>query len=165
METAKLFAKLSFCSRLQVGAVISKDDRILATGYNGTFSGSDNNCEEAVIRPTTCPACSGRGYILDSEGASVKTTCPICNGERVIKTEQIITFEEVIHAEQNVITFCARNGIPTNNTTMYITHSPCITCAKLIIQSGISKVIYEKDYKCLEGVELLRNNKVTVYKI
>ena len=123
METAKLFANLSYCERRQVGAVLStKDGRILSTGYNGTISGQENICE-------------------DEEGN---------------------TKDLVLHAEQNVIIHCAKNGIPTKDTTMYITLSPCQNCAKLIAQSGITKFIYGILYKDTTGVEFLKSVGVEI---
>ncbi len=123
METAKLFANLSYCECRQVGAVLStKDGRILSTGYNGTISGQENVCE-------------------DEEGN---------------------TKDLVLHAEQNVITHCAKNGIPTKDTTMYVTLSPCQNCAKLIAQSGITKVIYGILYKDTTGVEFLKSVGVEI---
>lgn len=129
IETAKIFAQNSYAKRLKVGAVLSKDDRILAVGYNGTPSGYSNECEEIDI----------------------------ITGE--LKTKDI-----VVHAEQNLICFCAKNGINTNECTLYITHSPCITCAKLIASAGIKEVIYEKDYRDDSGIKLLLELGIKVRK-
>lgn len=129
IETAKIFAQNSYAQRLKVGAVLSKDDRILAVGYNGTPSGYSNECEEIDI----------------------------ITGE--LKTKDI-----VVHAEQNLICFCAKNGIKTNGCTLYITHSPCITCAKLIASAGIKGVIYEKDYRNDSGIKLLLELGIKVRK-
>lgn len=121
LETAKLFGNLSTCEKKKVGAVIAKDGRILATGYNGTVSGFDNECE---------------------------TYSFIEN--------KLITSPFVIHAEQNVLMFCAKNGIPTDGTTMYVTLSPCETCAKLIVQAGIKRVVFLELYKNTDGVLFLQ---------
>lgn len=121
LATAKLFGELSYCEKKKVGAVIAKDGRILATGYNGTISGFDNQCETY-------------DFLED----------------------KLVTSPFVIHAEQNVLIFCAKNGISTDGTTMYITLSPCIHCAKLIVQAGIKRVIFSEYYKDLSGLELLR---------
>lgn len=129
IETAKIFAQNSYAQRLKVGAVLSKDDRILAVGYNGTPSSYSNECEEIDI----------------------------ITGE--LKTKDI-----VVHAEQNLICFCAKNGIKTNGCTLYITHSPCITCAKLIASAGIKEVIYEKDYRNDSGIKLLLELGIKVRK-
>ena len=119
LATAKLFGELSYCTKAKVGAVIARDGRILATGYNGTVSGHDNCCE------------------IEIDG--------------VLKTSPF-----TVHAEQNVISYCAKNGIATDDATMYITLSPCSTCAKLIVQAGIKKVVFLEYYKDLSGLDFLR---------
>ena len=125
MKTAKLFGDLSYCKRKKVGAVLAgSDGRILSTGYNGTISGQENNCEDAENK----------------------------------------TLELVLHAEQNIISHCAKNGIPMESTTMYITISPCIQCAKMIAQSGVTKVIYGKVYKDALGLDFLKEVGVEVVK-
>lgn len=124
---AETMAKNSYAEKLQVGAVLAKDDRIMATGYNGTPSGYTNECE--FIDPV--------------------------NGEK--KTKDV-----VIHAEQNLLCFCAKHGIKTDGCTLYITHSPCITCAKLIAAAGIKEVVYKDEYKDIEGVNLLNELDIKV---
>ena len=121
LATAKLFGELSYCEKKKVGAVIARDGRILATGYNGTVSGFDNKCETY-------------DFLQD----------------------KLVTSPYVIHAEQNALMFCAKNGIPTDGTTMYVTLSPCATCAKLLVQAGIKRVVFLEYYKDLGGLEFLR---------
>lgn len=115
LSTAYIFSQQSYCTRLKVGAVLARDGRILATGYNGTISGMPNACE----------------------------------------CEDGTTSEFTLHAEQNIITFCAKNGIPTNGTTLYLTHSPCKQCSKLIAQSGITEIVYSNLYRDSEGLDFL----------
>ena len=74
------------------------------------------------------------------------------------------TLSYVLHAESNAILKCAKYGRPTNGSTLYITHSPCIECAKLIIQSGIIRVVYLEDYRKVEGLELLKKAGINVEK-
>ena len=74
------------------------------------------------------------------------------------------TLSYVIHAESNAILKCAKYGRPTNGSTLYITHSPCIECAKLIIQAGIIRVVYLEDYRKSEGIELLKRAGINVEK-
>ena len=74
------------------------------------------------------------------------------------------TLSYVLHAESNAILKCAKYGRPTNGSTLYITHSPCIECAKLIIQSGISRIVYLEEYKNLDGIELLKRVCIKVEK-
>lgn len=113
--TAFTFAEQSYCKRLKVGAVLAREGRILATGYNGTITGTSNTCE----------------------------------------CEDGTTSDFTLHAEQNLITFCAKHGIPTNGATIYITHSPCKQCSKLIAQSGITEVVYSTPYRDSEGLDFL----------
>ena len=72
------------------------------------------------------------------------------------------TSDFTLHAEQNLITFCAKHGISTNNTTIYITHSPCKQCAKLIAQSGITEVVYSQTYKDTAGIDFLQACNILV---
>lgn len=117
MEIASVVAKRSNCSRRQVAAVIVKENHLLSTGYNGTPRGVRNCFDDG------CPRCSGHapsGTGLDE--------C-LC-----------------VHAEQNAICQAARYGINVSDATIYITLSPCLTCAKLIINAGIKEVVYGGDY-------------------
>lgn len=76
----------------------------------------------------------------------------------------LYTLSYVLHAESNAILKCAKYGRPTNGSTLYITHSPCIECAKLIIQAGIIRVVYLEDYRKTEGLELLKKAGINVEK-
>lgn len=127
LATAKLFSELSYCIKAKVGAVISRDGRILATGYNGTVSGHDNCCE------------------IEIDG--------------VLKTSPF-----TVHAEQNVISYCAKNGISTDGATMYITLSPCQLCAKLIVQAGIKRVVFLDLYKDTSGLKFLKDCNIEILK-
>ena len=127
LATAKLFGELSYCTKAKVGAVIAKDGRILATGYNGTVSGHDNCCE------------------IEIDG--------------VLKTSPF-----TVHAEQNVISYCAKNGISTDGATMYITLSPCQLCAKLIVQAGIKRVVFLDLYKDTSGLKFLKDCNIEILK-
>lgn len=71
---------------------------------------------------------------------------------------------KTVHAEANIIAFCAKHGIATNNTKMFVTLSPCEKCAELIIQSGIKEVIYIEDYRDSSGLDKLRKHKIKVIK-
>lgn len=136
MNAAKAYSALSHARRLKVGAVLVKDDRIISVGYNGTPSGRDNNCEIVTKRTL--------------EGPFVE--------------KELATKPEVVHAEMNVIAFAARNGVSTNGCTLVITHSPCYECSKLIVQSGITRVIYETEYRITEGIDFLRECNIDVEK-
>jgi deoxycytidylate deaminase len=184
MKTAELWAEQSYCKRKKVGAVLSSEDgRILATGYNGTISGTPNNCEEykpiedCKSEIIVCPKCDGKGFIdepynalenkfnVENEGFLLdynRKTCDVCKGKGKVCNE-LITNEFTLHAEQNIITYCAKNGIPMKNTILYVTLSPCKTCSKLIIQSGIIKVVFKELYRDKSGVDFLVRNGVDVY--
>lgn len=75
------------------------------------------------------------------------------------------TLEEVVHAEQNVITFCAKNGTKTDGCILYSTTLPCVNCAKLIISAGIKTVYFVEDYRDQRSIELFRKSGVGVYRI
>jgi len=146
MATAMNFASLSYAKRKKVGAVLSKDGRIVACGYNGTIPGADNRCEE------TCPQCDG--LFARRPGG-----CDHCGNIG------LVTNEFVIHAEQNILTFCNREGIKTNGCTLYVTMAPCKTCAKLLASAGIIKVIYNKVYRDMSGIDFLNKLNIKTEKI
>ena len=165
IDTAKNFAKLSHCERLKVGAVLAKDKRIIACGYNGTISGTKNICEkESYI----CSKCGSEGkhlgdifYVqLDSH---TETKCKSCSSKEFKR--KLTTNDFVLHAEQNVLTFCNREGLSTKDCDMYITHAPCKMCAKLIASAGIKNVYYLEDYRDLEGINFLRDLNIKVEKL
>lgn len=143
MNTAKIFAELSHARRLKVGAIVVKDNRIVSIGYNGMPAGWENNCEyeEEIL-------------VSDLE-----------KGNRLEKTGQLKTKPEVLHAETNAIAKLARSTESGDGATMFITHSPCIECAKLIYQSGISAVYYGENYRDDSGIEFLRKSGIEVEKI
>lgn len=125
MATAKIFANLSYATRAKVGSIIVKDDRIISIGYNGMPSGWDNECEyydPDMIEDWMHPK--------DYEVYCKK-----------------ITKQEVLHAETNAIAKVAQSSESCKDAVMFTTHMPCINCAKLIHQSGISLVYYNQDYQ------------------
>ena len=118
MGIAEVVARRSNCIRRHVGAVVMKDNHILATGYNGTPRGVKNCFEGGCERcASDVPSGSGLGECICS------------------------------HAEENSITQAAYHGISTKDATIYVTLSPCLTCAKMIINSGIKEVVYDEEYK------------------
>ena len=155
INVAKEFAKNSYCKRLQVGAVLVRDDRILASAYNGTLPGRSNCCEENSVYCIRC------GWVSDDCTAKI---CENCGSHILANSGVNKTKDEVLHAEQNLLMFCAKNGISTNNSIMYITHSPCGMCAKLIAAAGIKKVIYENEYRNSDGIKLLKDYGIDVEK-
>lgn len=137
MDTAERFAQLSSAKRLQVGAVVVKDNRIISIGYNGMPAGWDNNCENENVELYS-------GY----EGAIHRT---------VLKTKP-----EVIHAEANAITKLARSSDSGLDATIFVTHAPCVECAKLIYGAGIKTVFYRTPYRDTTGVDFLQKCNIEV---
>jgi dCMP deaminase len=117
MNIAHVVAARSNCIRRQVAAVIVKDRRIISTGYNGTPRGL-KNCFEGG-----CERCNSA-----VESGEKLTECICC------------------HAEENSIVQAAYHGISVKDATLYTTFSPCLLCAKMIINSGIIEVVYHKEY-------------------
>lgn len=78
---------------------------------------------------------------------------------------KLVTKHEVLHAESNAISKCAKWGGSTNNSTLYVTLSPCYECAKLIIQAGIKRVVYKDEYRDISGIDLLRKANIEVKKL
>ena len=138
MKTAEVFAELSSARRLHVGAIVVKDDRIISIGYNGMPSGWDNSCEDVVI-----------------------PTLPYLQGdEPTLKTKP-----EVLHAETNAIAKLAKNGDSSNGAVLFVTHAPCLDCAKLVYQSGINSVYYRNAYRDESGIRFLEKAGVSVNKV
>ena len=117
MRIAQVVALRSNCSRRQVAAVIVKDHRIISTGYNGTPRGI-KNCHEGG-----CPRCSS-----DAPSGTALEECLCC------------------HGEENAIVQAAYHGISVKDSTLYTTFSPCLLCAKMIINAGIREVVYAERY-------------------
>ncbi len=82
--------------------------------------------------------------------------------ENICEDEHSVTKPYVLHAEANAITKIARSGNNSDGATLYVTDSPCIECAKLIIQAGIKRVIYGREYRLTDGVDLLRRANIEV---
>ena len=130
LDVAKRVSLLSRAVRLKVGAVIVKDHRILSYGYNGTPTGFDNVCEIEIPES------------IDPDS-------------RTITPAQLVTKPEVIHAEMNAILKVAQSHESTKEAVLFLTHSPCVECAKAILQSGISTLYYSDSYRSSDGLDLL----------
>jgi len=125
LEMARIWAKNSYCKRLQVGALIVKDRMIISDGFNGTPEGFENICEDDNNK----------------------------------------TKPYVLHAEANAITKVAKSNNSSDGATLYITTSPCMECAKLIIQSGIKRVVFCDNYRSEDGIRLLERANIEVHYI
>ncbi len=133
MEITTVVAKRSTCLRQKVGAVIVKDKRILATGYNGA--------------PSNLPHCLEIGCLREQ--------LSIPSGER----HELC---RAVHAEQNAIIQAALHGVSIVGATLYTTHQPCIMCAKMLINAKIKKVVYGKKYNDMKALEFLKEAGVIV---
>jgi len=127
MEQAQLMARRSTCLRRQVGAVLVRDHRAIASGYNGPPSG--------------LPHC-------DERGGCLREQLGVPSGHR----QEIC---RALHAEQNVILQLAITGLSGKGTTLYVTHFPCFTCAKLLVQLGVRRIIYAFGYPDHFSMDLL----------
>lgn len=122
LRMARIWAENSYCTRLQVGALLVKDKMIISDGFNGTPCGFENICEDDNNK----------------------------------------TKPYVLHAEANAITKVAGSNNNSRGATIYITHAPCLECAKLIIQAGIKRVVYSEEYRLTEGIDLLKRAGIEV---
>ena len=116
MKFAQLAAERSTCKRRHVGAVLVKNNQVIATGYNGA--------------PVKLKHCDEVGCIREKMNIPSGQRHELCRG---------------VHAEANVIIQAARHGAGCDNATLYVTHSPCSACAKMIVNAGIGRVVIEND--------------------
>jgi len=154
MKTARLFAEHSSAVRKRVGAVIVKDDRIISIGYNGMPAGWDNDCEHTEFMPVNDPTAKFQDYPFLG-------TFWI-NGHNVERRYRLRTQPEVLHAESNAIAKLAKSNDSGMGADLFITHSPCLECAKLIYQSGISRVYFNQSYRDDAGIRFLKQSGVEV---
>jgi dCMP deaminase len=137
MKIAALVSERSTCLRHHVGAIIVKDRRVITTGYNGAAAGVRDCLELGCLR-----------------------------NELGIKSGERHEICRAIHAEQNAIIQAAKHGENIEGATIYCTHSPCIICAKMIINSGIKRIMTYGDYPDIGGVmDLLKEAKVELVKV
>lgn len=133
MEITEMVATRTTCLRRGVGAVIVKENRILATGYNGAPAGVEH--------------CLDIGCMREKNNIPSGERQELCRG---------------IHAEQNAIVQAARFGVSLLDSTIYITTQPCITCAKLIINVGVKRVVYKNPYPDKMSLEILKEAGISV---
>lgn len=146
MGTAFVWAERSTCSRLHVGAVISREGRILVQGYNGAPAGLPHCNHEC-----TCGSYEGYPRIEKGVGEVHRYGCPV--------PEPCLTAE---HAERNAIAWAARNGVRLEGGVMHVTDAPCYNCAMSVVNAGILEVIYVRPYRLTYGVELLERADIRV---
>lgn len=147
MDWAHLTAKLSHARRLQVGAVIVKDDCVISHGYNGMPAGWDNNCETVETTFDEQDTHHSNDWHYDIEKKQYY---------------RLKTKPEVIHAESNAIAKLARSSNSGVDADIFVSHAPCIECSKLILQSGIRRVFFRSAYRDNSGIEFLQKSGITV---
>ncbi len=135
-DFAELASKRSTCLRRTVGAVLVKDKMVVATGYNGP--------------PRGLPHCSETGCIRQDENVPSGQRHELCRG---------------LHAEQNAIIQAAKSGVNINGAHLYCSTKPCAICTKMIINAGIKKVFYKKDYDDEFADKLAKQSDVEFIKV
>ena len=162
MKIAKSISELSYANRNKVGCVIVSDDgQLISQGFNGTPSGYDNCCEDKVYNYIPGKDCKRP----DSCTKGKDGTCKGCILSEQSTSYTLVTKPEVLHAESNAISKCAKWNSSTDGATCYVTLSPCVDCSKLMIQSGIKKVYYKELYRNTEGIDLLKQAGIEVKQI
>ena len=150
MKIAEVTSDLSYAKRLHVGAIVVKDDRIISIGYNGMPAGWENNCEDKVwLNPDA-----------KFQQATIDEHYPFADDEG--RRYGLKTKPEVLHAETNAIAKLARSGEHGLDSDLFVTHAPCLDCAKLIYQSGIRRVWFRTAYRDSAGVDFLKASLITV---
>lgn len=152
MDTAHRFAECSTAIRLKVGALIVKDDRIISIGYNGTPTGWSNMCERREFPKTDASA-----WVDPSDLEKMYPYTDELNRRYKLKT-----LPEVLHAEMNAISKLAKSNESGAGATMFCTHAPCIDCAKMIYQAGITTLYYDESYRSPDGLDFLKKAGVMV---
>lgn len=143
LDIAELAAERSSGIRLKVGATVTdKDGNLVAFGYNGSIRGGDNNLEHRVY------AYQDSNNLRYGEANPYKY--PYIDDNRPYR---LVTKDSTIHAEQNCIAHAARRGISIDNGKMYITHSPCVKCASMMVQCGIVEAIFKDKHESFDAVE------------
>ena len=153
MKAAEVYAELSTAKRLQVGCVIVKDNTIIGIGYNGMPSGWDNNCEDVE-------------YILKEE-CRQSDRFMMHNGytESAHGWSKLHSKKEVLHAETNAIAKVSRSTNSSESASLFVTHAPCLECAKIIHQAAIKEVYYRHNYRTMDGIEFLKKCNIGVQQV
>ena len=148
MDTAKRFAELSYARRLHVGAIVVKNDRIISIGYNGMPAGWDNDCEDRVYATE---------WSIDND---IWT-----HQDETGRPYNLETKPEVLHAERNALDKLAKGTEGGDGADMFITHSPCLECAKSILGAGIKRVWFSEQYRDDSGLTFLKKSGIIVEQV
>jgi dCMP deaminase len=154
MMQAQLMAQRSTCAKMSVGAVLIKNTRTVSQGYNGVGPGCEHCCD------------IWKKIYNDEHTGEFKTYESFLKSEFFLIQHKIWACQNELHAEQNCILWAAREGISTQNTTLYTTYSPCISCSKVILMAGIVQVYYLYEYENdVSGISYLKKNNIGVDKV
>lgn len=172
LRMARIWSENSYAIRRQVGCLIVKDRMIISDGYNGTPSGFENICETVV-------GCKIGGDNWDEFKQCAKTvfseisqpmhkivTKRCCDWDCLRCPNAVLkTKPYVLHAEANAISKLAKSLNNSEGATLYVTDEPCLECSKMIIQAGIKRVVFWRDYHTHDGTELLKRAGIEVIQI
>ncbi|WP_029688144.1 dCMP deaminase family protein [Thermoanaerobacter sp. A7A] len=136
MQIVDVVKTRSTCLRRQVGAILVVDKHIISTGYNGP--------------PTGLAHCEETGCLREQLGIPSGERPELCRG---------------VHAEQNAIIQAALHGVSTKGATLYVSASPCVICAKMLINAGVKRIVYEEEYPDELAFKLLKEANVDLVKI
>lgn len=148
MDVAQRTAQLSRAIRLQVGSVIVKNGNIVAFSYNGTPAGDDNSCENKVyMNPNPMPG----NYVEDPADFPYEDAAGVY---------RLVTKDTVLHAEENAILKMAAATSSSIGATIYVTHSPCIRCARMIHAAGFTRLVYKEAYWDTTPIDFLKSKSI-----
>lgn len=163
-----LLGQLGTCDRAHVGALIVREGRCISWGYNGAPPGMPHCSENMhgwLSEPLPCPDHPQAGKHRSGDSPWMCSHC----GRSIDWPEEDARMcveargcRNATHAEANALAFAARQGISTDGATLYVSISPCETCARLLIAAGIVRVVALSEYRDQAGVELLRTAGVTL---
>ncbi len=136
MQIVDVVKTRSTCLRRQVGAILVVDKHIISTGYNGP--------------PTGLAHCEKTGCLREQLGIPSGERPELCRG---------------VHAEQNAIIQAALHGVSTKGATLYVSASPCVICAKMLINAGVKRIVYEEEYPDELAFKLLKEANIDLVKI
>lgn len=151
MKAAEVYSSLSTAKRLQVGCVAVKNDTIIGIGYNGMPSGWTNECEEEITTYDERDTYYERNEWRYDDNSK--------------KYSRLKTKPEVLHAEMNCISKIARSTNSSEGASLFVTHAPCLDCAKFIYQAGINSVYYRNTYRSEDGINFLNKCGINVKKV
>jgi dCMP deaminase len=150
LNLAFMLAKKSTCRRGYAGCVVTRNGRIISTGYNGSPPGALECLDFITCRIKGC-------VITQEESVSIVGM----KKDYEIQTDGCF---DSIHSEANAIGFCAKNGIATDGAVVYITKEPCKSCAQLLVSSGVKTVYYVEEYRNHDGLIYCQINGIEIIK-